>query len=142
MILSTTQYILSLQLFMHSPKIASAYIGAVHVLNAKDYADRLVQFAHSLRESIDLLARKNQNEDECKQPLSNRSTLLKRVLDPREERNDAFARLCVELHCYYRTLSDYAHHCHILTQPQAEQILEQVENILLKITKSQTMIDD
>ena len=56
--LSVEQRILCSQLKNYSYKIKDAYLGAIHALRTKDYEDRLVHFAHSLREVIDLLTKK------------------------------------------------------------------------------------
>ena len=50
---------LSYQLNEYHSNIKKAYLGAVSVLCANDYPDKWVHFSHSLREVIDLIARKN-----------------------------------------------------------------------------------
>ncbi len=57
------------QLTTYDSRIKPAYLGAIYVLQQKEYPDRLVHFAHSLREVIDLLTRVNQTDIERKSSL-------------------------------------------------------------------------
>ena len=91
--LTETQEEISLQLSRYSPKIVDTYCGAIHALNQNEYSDRLVHFAHSLREVIDLLSRSGQTEYELNKSLDKkiRKHLLQSVIDPLGKQSYSFS---------------------------------------------------
>ena len=138
--LTLKQQILCSQLEKYLPKIKDAYLGAIWALNAKDYDDRLVHFAHSLREVIDLLARKNQTDKERRHHAPNREILLESVIDPARKQVYTFNHQYEKLASEYKELSEYAHHNMALTQKNAENKLKNIEGILSHLTRPQTEI--
>ncbi len=142
--LSVEQQILCSQLERYSPKIKSAYLGAIHALHEEDYEDRLVHFSHSLREVIDMLTKKNlPTEKKKKQLLRNdRITQLASVIDPAGRQTYRFDFRYEQLIDKYNKLVDSAHHRFDCKQDIAEKNLATVEEILSFLTKSQTAILD
>lgn len=141
---STEQDILCSYLGNYLPTIKTAYLGATHALTVKDYPDRLVHFAHSLREVIDLLTRKNQTNEEKRKSLCrlDRIKLLTSVIDPAGKQAYEFGHLYKQLVDEYGELSTYAHHRSDLDQNDAEKKMETIEGILSHLTRPQIEIID
>ena len=76
----------------------------MYVINDKDHSDRWAQFAHSLRESIDILARKNVKDNDRK--IGWRKKALQRFVPGDESKKASCARLAN----MYSMLSKIAHH--------------------------------
>lgn len=140
--LSVEQRILCSQLENYSPKIKTSYLGTIHALHTEDYDDRLVHFAHSLREVIDLLTRKNQTDEERRKPLrkEDRISQLASVIDPAGKQVYEFDFLYTQLTYEYNELSEFAHHSSELDQKNAEEKLITVEEILSRLTRPQIEI--
>ncbi len=128
--------------------INGVYVGARHVLfEMDDYDERTVHFAHSLREMIELLAKHHvdgldieysvvrHNRGKCvvenaKKFRNRQKTIHNNDMEQYEEK----------INKMYRELSDYAHHCDVLNQNQAEEILDEFEyNILKLFNDTQTL---
>lgn len=142
--LSKRQLILCSQLEGYSPEIKCAYLGAIHVLHTEDYCDRLIHFAHSLREIIDMLARKRQTDEEHRKSLKpkERAQLLASVIDPVGKQFYEFEPMYTQLAQQYSELNKFVHHRSKLEQKSAEERLAMVEEILLYLTRSQVEILD
>ena len=142
--LSVEQRILCSQLENYSFKIKTTYLGTIHTLHTEDYDDRLVHFAHSLREAIDLLTRKNQTDEERRRPLRKEDRILQlaSVIDPAGKQVYEFDFLYTQLTDKYNELSEFAHHRSELDQKNAEEKLITVEGILSRLTRPQTEILD
>ena len=132
---------LASQLEKYSPSIKTAYLGALHALNAKNYPDRLVHFCHSLREVIDNLARINDTNNRKNNKHDTRAKRLERVIDPTGAHHgiskNQYQRL--DKH-YYSYLSEISHHNEPVTQSQCRQIHLEIESILLTLTTPQTLV--
>ena len=126
------------QLESIQPKAIEPYLGSIQNLYDNSRHDRLAQFAYTLRETIDLLCRANQSDNERSNTRSLKSPkrlkLLEKVLYPHiisaEQQGN-----CLKLIEYYRELNTYAHHVEKITQEVAEQIHYCVQCILVEITK-------
>lgn len=142
--ISEKQNILSIQLGKYMSVAKDAYLGAIHALYSEEYPDRLAQFAYSLREVIDLLTRKNQNDVERKSPIAKeyRAHILASVIDPVGKQVYEFYSLYQQLVHQYDELSGYAHHRPTLEQIDAEKRLEIIEGILSRFTRPQIEILD
>ena len=142
--LSEKQHILSIQLGKYVSVAKNTYLGAIHALYSEEYDDRLAQFAYSLREVIDLLTRKNQNDVERRRHIAkeNRATLLASVIDPVGKQVYEFDSLYQKIVRQYDELSGYAHHNQTLEQKDAKKRLETIENILSRFTRPQIEILD
>lgn len=122
---------------------AVAYEGAVTAASRAPYQDQIAQFAHSLRESIDLLARSAQAEADRKKPLnrSKREAMLQNAVGSSDFRmgidQEVFAFLADE----YDRLSKIAHHRKAMTLNEAQVSLSRVEHALSTLTRPQTAID-
>lgn len=142
--LTKKQEDLALQLSRYSPKIVDTYHGAIHALNQNEYSDRLVHFAHSLREVINLLSRNVQTEHELDKSLDKkiRKQLLQSVIDPLGKQSYSFSDKYDALIEEYNLLSSVAHHKEEITNEQAQQKLTRVEDILHMFTRPQLSIND
>lgn len=122
---------------------AVAYEGAVTAASKAPYQDQIAQFAHSLRESIDLLARSAQAKIDRKKPLnrSKREAMLRNAVGSSDFRlgidQDVFAFLADE----YDRLSKIAHHRESMTLNEAQVTLSRVEHALSTLTRPQIAID-
>lgn len=122
---------------------AVAYEGAVTAASRAPYQDQIAQFAHPLRESIDLLARSAQAEADRKKPLnrSKREAMLQNAVGSSDFRmgidQEVFAFLADE----YDRLSKIAHHRKTMTLNEAQVSLSRVEHALSTLTRPQTAID-
>lgn len=127
----------------YSESCAVAYEGAVIAAYKAPYQDQIAQFAHSLREAIDLLARSAQEESDRKKPLgrSKREALLQNAVGSSDFRmgvdHEVFALLADE----YDRLSKIAHHGEKITLNDVQVLLSRVENALFTLTSPQTSID-
>ena len=77
------QKILSNRLKQYDDDIKIAYPGSIHTLNSKEYPERLVHFAHSLREVIYLLIKKSLSVKELRNQIDDKTKirLLKMTID-------------------------------------------------------------
>lgn len=142
--LNEKQEALASQLFRYSPQIVDSYRGAVHVLHQNEYPDRLIHFAHSLREVINLLSRNEQTGYELNKSLEKkiRKQLLQSVIDPLGKQSYSFSDKYDALIEEYDSLSSVAHHKERITVEQAHQKLTRVEDILHMFTRPQLSIND
>ena len=123
-----------------SPIIRDSYLGAITVLNTKNYPDRLVHFSHSLREIIDNLARINISNKRDTLNHDERARRLEEIIDPLGAHHTNFKDQYDKLANFYTKLSNISHHNEITTQDECEQKLSDIESILLKLTTPQTAI--
>lgn len=122
--------------------VADAYLGALHALQHEEYPDRLVHFAHSLREVIDQLARLGRPAATCPKisGQKDRSKALARTFDPIGQQRD-LCLLCDQLAKQYGELSSIAHH-NPPPDKLAREILSDVEELLRTLTPPQPGIND
>lgn len=122
---------------------AVAYEGAVTAASRAPYKDQIAQFAHSLRESIDLLARSAQEESDRKKPLtrSKREAMLRNAVGSSDFRMGIDHEVFVFLANEYDRLSKIAHHREKITLNDVQVSLSRVENALSTLTSPQTAID-
>ena len=122
---------LSKLLGMVSQSAKTAYEGAVYVINAEEHADKWAQYAHSLRESIDIVARKNVKKKDRKYGWRKKGLQL---FVPGNESKKAS---CARLAGMYRMLSKIAHHNYHPKEPIdkyfANNVLTLAENDLITI---------
>lgn len=140
--LSIEQQILCSQLENYSLQIKNAYLGAIHALHTEDYEDRLVHFAHSLREVIYMLMKKNLPKEKRTKPLKkeNKIPSLAATIDPGGKQVYGFESRYERLIQEYEALSEVAHHGSELDQENAKKHLATVEEFLSYLTRSQIEI--
>ncbi len=120
--------------------VRDAYKGAVRAAHQDAYPDQAVQFAHSLREVIDLLARKGQKEiGGDRRRRGGRAEAIQRAVDPRggSPLGGDFAML----DDMYEELSAIAHHRKSITAGKALHLLRQACDALLRIARPQLEVD-
>lgn len=141
--ISPEQKILSDRLEQHDVKIKSAYLGSIYALNSEDYPDRLIHFAHSLREIIDILTKKSLSVKDKKSAINKitRIKLLKTTFDPLGN-NHSYDENYAELVNYYDILSEISHHSKKITDEEGQNILSKIEFILELLTKPVSEILD
>ncbi len=141
-IYSSEEEIISNRLEKYYPKIKDAYLGSIIALRSEEYNDRLVHFAHSLREVIDLLARFSQANKKI-----NRKPGINRILNISKnigfmntgseklelEYENKLKNICKDIPHQYRKLSDVAHHGRNITQEDAELKMNEIQKILKKL---------
>ena len=141
--LSSKQRDLALQLSRYDKKIKSAYLGAIFAIQQEKYHDRLVHFAQSLREVIDLLARSKQIDNEKSKPgKQERKRLLQFVIDPVGQQAYGFDMKYDTLADMYDKLSRIAHHGETISYDQACEKLSTIEDILFIFTMPQVTINE
>lgn len=121
---------LSIELSKYSDNAKEAYLGALHALQQKEYPDRIVHFAQSLREVVDQLARFSQFP-ECEKPQGKiaRKECLQKTFDllgyqePLDHLLDRLAGM-------YARLSEVAHHNERISDVEAHSVLSEAEEIL------------
>lgn len=127
----------------YDPRARKAYLGALHALQQDEYPDQLAQAAHSLREVIDLLARRRQTVGERKRPVGReeRKALLQETFDPlarqslrADDKYDLLAGM-------YGKLSEAAHHGQASAEKVAEMLLE-MEEALGDLTTPQIVVNE
>ena len=135
------QILLSENLGEYSPLIKTAYLGAVDVLYLR-HNDRMVHFAHSLREVIDLLARIKRSiygvaelkvrgySDRVNNLLDNTEMLIYGTNKKSKLTYKKRQELCEQLARQYKFLSEVAHHRRNMTQLGAEKILQDIQDNL------------
>ncbi len=126
-------------------RLQEPYLGAIYALKHIDNPERLVHFAHSLREVIDLLTKKNMtNSGERRKPIdhSERIFLLKQVIDLKGQgsiSNDSrYDRLVNE----YRYLNGIVHHGTIDDEDDLISKLDDVGKIIAELVQPPTDIFD
>ncbi len=131
---------LSKGLSKYSENAKEAYLGALHALRQKEYPDRIVHFAQSLREVVDQLARFSQFP-ECEKPRGKtRKECLQKTFElfgyqePLDHLLDGLADM-------YARLSQVAHHNEKMPDAEAHSVLSEVESILDQIIIPQFGID-
>ena len=125
---------LAQRLHGHSRDIGESYLGALHALGQKEYPDKFVHFAQSLREVIDQLARSNRCP-ECEKPRGeDRRKCLQRAFDPLGDRW-YLEPVLDALEGAYAGLSEAAHHRQKIDR-QARDVLSEVEAALDHLTGS------
>ena len=120
-----------------------AYFGALYALQHKEYPDRLVHFAHSLREVIcQLYAFKERNKDGVTS-LSEESKKknLKDLFDPLGHQTHLMDISYDRLLRIYRDLSKSAHHSNTILHKNACEYLSEVEDILQLLFRPQLEIN-
>ncbi len=133
------------QLLKRNFNLASdAYCGCIHAITQKEYPDRVVHFAHSLREVIELLAKKSMPESDIdKWPRGKkRLECLMHTFDPKGKNRNR--EECKELDNEYRKLSKIAHHCehtHDEDSLSPDKRLSHVNGILSDLLEPQTRVD-
>ena len=140
--LNQKQSDLAVQLSRYGKKIKSAYLGSIFAIQQEEYPDRLVHFAQSLREVIDLLARSKQAEEQQKKPIkkSIRKRLLESVIDPVGKQ--AYDPGYQELSDIYDELSSIAHHKTEISYNESCHKLSIIEDILYRFTMPQITINE
>ena len=127
----------------YDPRARKAYLGALHALQQDEYPDQLAQAAHSLREVIDLLARRRQTVGERKRPVGReeRKALLQETFDPlarqslrADDKYDLLASM-------YGKLSEAAHHGQASAEEVAN-ILVEMEEVLGDLTTPQIAVNE
>lgn len=113
-----------------------AYEGAVRAIHQDAYPDQTVQFAHSLREVIDLLAQADPSA-KGKRYWKNgeRGAAIKKAVDPYGGRS--LSDDCEMLDAQYQRLSKIAHHRETITVSDGLGILKQVCHALARLTRPQ-----
>lgn len=120
--------------------VRDAYMGAVRAAHQDAYPDQAVQFAHSLREVIDLLARKGQQEiGGDRRRRGGRAEAIQRAVDPRG--GSPLGGDFGMLDDMYERLSGIAHHRKSITAGEALGILGEVCGALLRIARPQLEVD-
>lgn len=118
----------------YGKSLKDAYLGAVWAIHQDDHPDQTVQFAHSLREVIDLLARLGQSPNGADRRSQNaRAAAIKNAVDPRGDRpinND-----CDILDGMYDRLSRIAHHREKVTVIEGLKMLGEVCQALSRLTR-------
>ena len=128
---------------MYGTEIESAYLGALYALQHEDYPDRIIHFAHSLRESIDLLARSSLNDKKSRiNGCDDRKKRLQWTIDPIAGPGYGDNALCEQLARGYGELSEIAHHNNTIDDKQADTMLSFIEDALYMLTTPQTQIND
>ena len=118
-----------------------AYLGAVRAAHQDAYPDQAAQFAHSLREVIDLLARKGQEGiGGDRRRRGGRAEAIQSAVDPHggSPLGDDYALL----DDMYEKLSGIAHHRATITAGEALDILGQACGALLRIARPQLEVED
>ena len=119
-----------------SQSAKTAYEGALYVINDEDHPDRWAQYAHSLRESIDILARKNVKKKDRK------DGWRKKGLQLFVPGNESKKACCKRLADMYSMLSKIAHHNPRLKEPIdeyfANNVLTLAEKDLIAILEIST----
>ena len=140
---SVKQKDLTRQLSMYGTEIKSAYLGALYASQHEDYPDRIIHFAHSLRESIDLLARASLNDKKSRiNGYSDRKKQLQWTIDPIAGQGYGDNTLYERLARGYSELSKIAHHSNTIDDKQADAMLSDIEDALYMLTTPQTQIND
>ena len=121
--------------------VRDAYMGAVRAAHQDAYPDQAVQFAHSLREVIDLLARKGQKKSGGdRRRRGGRAAAIQRAVDPYggSPLGGDFAML----DDMYEQLSGIAHHRATITAGEALDLLARACGALLRIARPQLEVED
>lgn len=133
---NSNQRSLSNRLEQHGPDVKFAYLGSIYALNSEDYPEKLVHFAHSLREVIDLLTKKSLALEDRKKKIDEKTRiqLLKTTFDPLGYHH-SYDEFYAELVSYYNNLSDISHHSEKTTTEKCKNYLFEIESILELLTK-------
>ena len=118
-----------------------AYLGAVRAAHQDAYPDQTVQFAHSLREVIDLLAKEGQTQGEAdRRRKGGRAAAIQRAVDPYggSPLGDDYAML----DDMYERLSGIAHHRKTVGTGEALDMLAKTCGALLRIARLQLEVEE
>ena len=165
---STDKYITKVERVSNKLRIKLARIalnGAIHALNEEDYDDKFVHFTHSLREILELVAKKQIDGERIKKIdgrergqlvlknikkirkmyLKNNKSGIKDIEIKIDGKIYYEQDIIKKLNKIYDKLSKYAHHHNYgeLDQKQAEDILKEVVEMLheLLVPKDDHHID-
>ena len=122
------QHGLSDQLSEYSDLVRTSYLGALYVLEQKEYPDKFVHFAQSLREVIDQLARCKEDSKCNRQTIKARKECLQKTFELEER--PSVDHLFDMLASTYDRLSRVDHHREEISDAQAQGIMSKVEEAL------------
>ena len=122
------QHGLSDQLSEYSDLVRTSYLGALYVLQQKEYPDKFVHFAQSLREVVDQLARCKEDSKCNRQTIKARKECLQKTFDLEER--PSVDHLFDMLASTYDRLSRVDHHREKISDAQAQDIMSKVEEAL------------
>ena len=122
------QHVLSYQLSEYSDLVAKSYLGALYVLEQKEYPDKFVHFAQSLREVIDQLARCKEDPKCNRQTIKERKECLQKTFELEEQ--PSVDHLFDMLASTYDRLSRVDHHREGMSDAQAQDLMSKVEEAL------------